>query len=110
MPDPPDLPDPHVFRYTVGFEPVTEEHQELTVFSMDVTSTHTSDCEIQYNVPALADGEIHTLQTDVSVDVNWTVVFMYLHQHIGGVFFDLGLILTLSLTRVAALCHATYAV
>ena len=25
------------------------------------------------------------LQTNVTVDVNWTVVFMELHQHIGGV-------------------------
>ena len=39
----------------------------------------------EYNVPALKDGKIHTLQTNVSVDVNWKVVFMELHQHIGGV-------------------------
>lgn len=75
----------YYLQYTVGYEPVTEQHQELTVFSLDVTSTHTSDCQIQYNVPALKDGEIHTLQTNVTVAANWSVVFMELHQHIGGV-------------------------
>ena len=55
------------------------------MFSLDVTSHRTNDCLIQYNVPALKGGAVHTLQTNVSVDVNWTVVFMELHQHIGGV-------------------------
>ena len=52
----------YYLQYTVGYEPVgsgdeTAElawlkgsggHQALTVFSLDVTSTHTNDCQIQY--------------------------------------------------------------
>jgi len=75
----------YFLQYTVGYESVTEHHKDLTVFGMDVTSTHTDDCGIQYQVPALKDGEIHTLQTMIDVDVNWTVAFMETHQHIGGV-------------------------
>eukprot|EP00040_Diaphanoeca_grandis_P005251 m.32022 g.32022 ORF g.32022 m.32022 type:complete len:572 (+) comp16568_c1_seq1:1635-3350(+) len=75
----------YFLKYTVGYESVAEHHQDLTVFSMDATATHTDDCGIQYQVPALADGEIHTLQTMIDVNVNWTVVFMETHQHIGGV-------------------------
>ena len=40
----------YYLQYTVGYEPVTEEHQHLTIFTLDATATETYDCMIQYQV------------------------------------------------------------
>eukprot|EP00039_Didymoeca_costata_P018082 m.332058 g.332058 ORF g.332058 m.332058 type:complete len:567 (+) comp16865_c0_seq1:161-1861(+) len=75
----------YFLKYTVGYEPITEQHKPLTVFSMDGTAKNTIDCEIQYQIPALADGEVHVLQTMADVNMSWEIAFMEVHQHIGGI-------------------------
>jgi len=75
----------YYLEYTIGYVPVTPDIVPLTIFSLDSTSTTTSDCQIEYNVPGLAPGEIHVQQSDNIIPDDWNVTYVEIHQHIGGV-------------------------
>eukprot|EP00462_Mataza_sp_D1_P000122 CAMPEP_0175089406 /NCGR_PEP_ID=MMETSP0086_2-20121207/768_1 /TAXON_ID=136419 /ORGANISM="Unknown Unknown, Strain D1" /LENGTH=515 /DNA_ID=CAMNT_0016361911 /DNA_START=207 /DNA_END=1754 /DNA_ORIENTATION=+ len=76
-------------EYTVGYAPITQDTKPLTVFSLDVTSTHGTDCAIQYDVPGLKEGEIHTLSNENTMPVDMNITFIETHQHIGGLNFSI---------------------
>lgn len=46
---------------------------------------YNSPLKIEYQVPGLAPDEVHVLQNMANVSLNWTIVFVELHQHIGGI-------------------------
>jgi len=75
----------YYLEYTIGYVPVTPDIVPLSIFSLDSTSTSTTDCQINYDVPALAPGEIHVQQADSVIPDDWNITYVEVHQHIGGV-------------------------
>lgn len=59
----------YYLQYTIGYAPVSNATQPLTVFSMDATATHTTDCQTEYQVPGLAPGEVNVLSAMVNITV-----------------------------------------
>lgn len=74
----------YYLEYTVGYLPITKDTVALTVYSFDVTSTTTTDCQIQYDVPLLQEGEDHTVTSTSIAPTDMNVTFVEVHQHIGG--------------------------
>eukprot|EP00048_Salpingoeca_helianthica_P015213 m.225645 g.225645 ORF g.225645 m.225645 type:complete len:621 (-) comp16751_c0_seq1:205-2067(-) len=79
----------YYLQYTIGYVNVTKDVVPLTLFSMDVTSTHNNDCQTEYQIPAVAPGQTNVLETLVEVPNNLSVVYIEGHQHVGGVNFTL---------------------
>jgi len=77
-------PKEYFLKYTIGYEPITDEIIPLHIFYFDVTATNTYDCQIQYDVPGLKEGEIHTKSSIAIVPTNLNVKYVELHQHIGA--------------------------
>jgi len=78
---------PYFLQYTIGYEPITDDIIPLHIFYFDVTALDTTDCRIQYDVPELKEGEIHTKSSIANFPTNMSVQYVELHQHIGGLNF-----------------------
>jgi len=71
-------------EYTIGYVPVTPDIVPLSIFSLDATATTTTDCQVNYDIPGLAPGQIHVQQSDNVIPDDWNVTYVEVHQHIGG--------------------------
>jgi len=79
-----DDPKDYFLQYTIGYEPITDDIIPLKVLYFDVTAMDTTDCRLQYDIPELKEGEIHTKSSIATVPTNINVTYIELHQHIGG--------------------------
>ena len=77
-------PKTYYLQYTIGYVNVTKDVVPLTIFSFDVTSTHTDDCSTEFQVPALSAGQEMKLQSFSDLSSDLSIVFVEGHVHIGG--------------------------
>jgi hypothetical protein len=78
----------YYLEYEIGYVPVTADVVPLSIYSFDVTSTHTTDCLTQYDVPKLLPGQNDTRTNTNVVPTDMNITFMEVHQHIGGIGFS----------------------
>jgi hypothetical protein len=81
-------PKNYYLEYKIGYVDITKDVVPLTIFSLDVTATHTIDCQLEYQVPAVPEGQAHVKTSKSVIPGNWSVVFLEPHLHIGGVNFS----------------------
>jgi len=75
----------YYLQYTISWLPVTDDIIPLSILTYDATAQFTYDCQISYDIPGLADGQIHNLTSFSKVSMDFSLVFLEVHQHIGGV-------------------------
>ena len=85
-------PKAYFLQYTVVYSREYTEDMAVTMISFDATSpvNNPTKCAVEYQVPALAPGAVHTLATYFTLKADIQVIFVEGHQHIGGINLTVG--------------------